>query len=121
MVKCVEATELQKSYYMLLPKHLYRENPYNPRCGDFVNHIKRTSFLPFPLVDNITSNLTSQEVATLRSVEDYLWQQMVVKRNRKMTQRINTLLRSQRNHTFFLGLGAGWSFFSHFFKLKCNK
>ncbi len=65
--------------------------------------------LPLPL-DNLTAtspSLTEAELSMLRQTESTLHRQLVVKRNRKMSQNIEALLNSNRSHTFFLGLGAG--------------
>lgn len=43
----------------------------------------------------------------LRDAEEVLYKQMVVKRNRKMAQQIEDLLSTDRNKTYFLGLGVG--------------
>ena len=82
------------------------------RCGDFASLVSSTPFLPLPSLDNITATsswLSRQELDTLRSTENYLWGQMVVKRNRKMAKAIDALLKKQRNKTYFFALGAGES------------
>lgn len=79
------------------------------RCGDFAYRVNHTPMLPIPL-DNVTTtspNLTETELDMLKDMESTLYRQMVVKRNRKMAQRIESLLEVNRNHTYFLGLGAG--------------
>ena len=66
--------------------------------------------LPLPPMENITAtspNITAAELSMLSGTESFLHRQIVVKRNRKMTQRIEELLETERSHTYFLGLGAG--------------
>jgi uncharacterized protein YbaP (TraB family) len=61
-------------------------------------------------MDNITATspyLTETDLGLLRGAEANLYHQLVFKRNKKMAKQIEVLLRSQRNKTFFLGLGAG--------------
>ena len=82
------------------------------RCGDFADYINHVPFLPVPPLENITTtspNITKAELDTLRSAEEYLFKYMVVRRNRKMARQIDMLLQSERNNSFFLGLGAGQS------------
>ncbi|XP_064385955.1 metalloprotease TIKI homolog [Halichondria panicea] len=85
-------------------------NIYTYRCGDFKKLVLSTSFLPLPPLDNITvtsPTLTPNETAVLHSVEDYLWNQMVLRRNRRMANSIHSLLSNTRNKTYFVALGAG--------------
>ena len=80
------------------------------RCGDFASLVSSTPFLPLPSLDNITETsswLSEGEMALLKDTEKYLWGQMVVRRNRKMANAIDALLKKQRNVTFFFALGAG--------------
>ena len=80
------------------------------RCGDFASLVSSAPFLPLPSLSNITDTsswLTEEQVSTLKNTEDYLWGQMVVRRNRKMTKQIDALLKRQRNVTYFFALGAG--------------
>lgn len=85
-------------------------NIHTYRCGDFASIVSSTPFLPLPSLDNITmtsSWLNDSEIGTLRNTEKYLWGQMVVRRNRKMTKAIDALLKRARNVTFFFALGVG--------------
>ncbi len=94
----------------LKPQHNYYVSP--SRCGDFKKLVSSTSFLPLPPLDNITMTsptLTPNETAVLHSVEDYLWNQMVLRRNRRMANSIHSLLSNTRNKTYFVALGAGKS------------
>ena len=80
------------------------------RCGDFANLVSSTPFLPLPSLDNITDTsswLSEGEMTMLKNTENYLWGQMVVRRNRKMAKAIDALLKKERNVTFFFALGAG--------------
>lgn len=80
------------------------------RCGDFAGLVSSTPFLPLPSMENITTTspwLSQEQVAALKNTEDYLWGQMVVRRNRKMAKAIDALLQKQRNITYFFALGAG--------------
>jgi hypothetical protein len=54
-----------------------------------------------------SSWLNDSEIGMLRNTEKYLWGQMVVRRNRKMTKAIDALLKRPRNVTYFFALGAG--------------
>lgn len=86
------------------------EDIHTYRCGDFASIVSSTPFLPLPSLDNITmtsSWLNDSEIGTLRNTEKYLWGQMVVRRNRKMTKAIDALLKRTRNVTYFFALGAG--------------
>ena len=80
------------------------------RCGDFASIVSSTPFLPLPSLDNITATsswLSDNEIDTLKNTEKYLWGQMVVRRNRRMTKAIEALLKRPRNVTYFFALGAG--------------
>lgn len=62
--------------------------------------------LPIPPLDNIT-NATGEERTVLEDMNRYLLNQLVVRRNRKMSRRLHALLSSSRNITYFIALGAG--------------
>ena len=75
------------------------------RCGDF-NHLVQTQLLlPVPVKN---SNMTANEREILLSMNKYLEKQLVLRRNRKITKKITSLLeQQQRNSTYFIALGAG--------------
>ena len=62
--------------------------------------------LPIPPLDNIT-NVTTEELNILQGMDRYLMNQLVVRRNRKMVKKLDGLLQSERNLTYFIALGAG--------------
>lgn len=75
-----------------------------------MHRVNTAPLLPIPPLENITStspSLTEEQLSMLGEAEEFLYRQLVIKRNRKMTQQIEALLTSHRNKTFFLGLGAG--------------
>ena len=82
-------------------------------CGDFASLVSNTPLLPLPPLDNVTvtsPGLTEVQLESLKEMETFLWKQMVVRRNRKMTKSIDELLKTERNVTYFFALGAGQCF-----------
>lgn len=76
-------------------------------CGNFVNKVNTENILPLPSFDMIP-NLLDHEKKVLREMNDYLEEQMTVIRNRKMANKIHSLLlEPSRNKTYFFALGAG--------------
>lgn len=75
-------------------------------CGDFLNLVKTTSILPLPSPGAIP-NLTNWEAGILKSIEDYLHDKIILRRNRRMTKKICSLLQKPRNETYLFALGAG--------------
>ena len=78
-------------------------------CGDFHSLVETTPILPIPSISNI-SNLTSEEAKDLQDINDYLTNQLVYRRNRRMSRKIESLLKSTRNETYLFALGAGENF-----------
>ena len=76
-------------------------------CGDFVSKVNTENILPLPSFDMIP-NLLHHEKEVLQGMNDYLEEQLILIRNRKMSNEIHSLLlEPARNKTFFFALGAG--------------
>ena len=78
-------------------------------CGDFRSLVETTPILPIPSISNI-SNLTSEETKDLQDINDYLTNQLVYRRNRRMSKKVESLLKSTRNETYLFAFGAGENF-----------
>ena len=76
-------------------------------CGDFVKKVNTENILPLPSFD-VIPNLLDHEKEVLQGMNSYLEEELIVTRNRKMTNEIRSLLlEPARNKTYFFALGAG--------------
>lgn len=76
------------------------------QCGDFLNLVQSTSILPLPSHSKL-QNLTSSEAQILTDINTSLEKQVILRRNRRITNKIRTLLKQKRNATYMFALGAG--------------
>lgn len=75
-------------------------------CGDFKSLVSARPILPLPSSSNLP-NLTSEEAGDLESINEFLVNQIVYRRNRRMSKKIMNLLSRQRNETYLFAIGAG--------------
>ena len=80
------------------------------RCGDLGALVDSQPFLPLAPFSELTSvvNVSESDLTTLQGAETMLYNKLATRRNRRMTKTIDSLLRDgQRNHSVFIGVGAG--------------
>jgi hypothetical protein len=77
-------------------------------CGDFLNLVQTSSVLPLPSLSKM-SNLTTWEADILTGINKYLLSKIVLRRNRRMTKKICSILSQPRNGTYLFAMGAGMS------------